>query len=42
MLTPGLRLKVSVLFYLWAVAGASYYGLSHNAKILRWDKVLQG
>lgn len=36
VLTPGLRPKAAVVFYLWTVAGTSYYGLSHNAKILRW------
>ncbi|XP_050709917.1 organic cation transporter protein-like [Eriocheir sinensis] len=34
LLTPGLRLKALVMFYIWAVAGASYFGLSHNARIL--------
>lgn len=35
LLTPGLRSKACVVFYLWAVSGASYNGLSHYARILR-------
>ncbi|XP_050712987.1 organic cation transporter-like protein [Eriocheir sinensis] len=34
LLTPGLRFKALVVFYLWAVGGASYFGLSNNARIL--------
>ncbi|XP_050703165.1 organic cation transporter protein-like [Eriocheir sinensis] len=40
VLTPGLRPKAAVVFYLWTVAGTSYYGLSHNAKILSTDVYL--